>query len=520
MEQTIFSLLPPFIIVVMVIFTKRVLLSLGTGIVIAALFLANFSVGNTFSILWSTFKGVFVLEGTLNTWNIFILLFIIFLGIVTAFINVLGGTKAFGDWAMKRVKTRAGAQVMTAIFGLVIFIDDYFNSLAVGQIARPITDRHRVSRTKLSYIIDSTSAPVCVVSPISSWGAYIIGIIGTILTLHQVTEYSALLAFIKMIPMNLYVWSTLGLVFLVALRGIDFGPMKTHEVRAIETGEVTDPHQPVSGDFTRPLPSSEHGEVSDLILPILSLIIATVAAMMWTGVSVIDEKVTLLKIFENTDVAKSLVYGGLGGLFMTFLLFIRKRFIKKQLAPRLFLVGVRAGVKSMIPACLILIFAWGIVSLIDQLKTGTYLAGIVEKSNLDISFLPFLLFIVAGVIAFATGTSWGSFGILLPIAGEIAAVSDIDLLLPAMAAVLAGAVFGDHCSPISDTTILSSTGAACHHIDHVITQLPYALVAAGISAIGYIILGLTGSALAGLATVIVCLFLMAMKRKNKTVEVK
>ncbi|MDQ0215159.1 Na+/H+ antiporter NhaC [Oikeobacillus pervagus] len=518
MENTIYSLLPPLLAIIMVILTRRVLLSLGVGIISAALILGKFNLGEMFTYLWDAVKGIFVSDGELNTWNIYILLFLLILGVITAFINISGGSRAFGEWATKRVKTRTGAQILSAILGMIIFIDDYFNALAVGQISRPITDRQRVSRAKLAYIIDSTSAPICVVSPISSWGAYIIGILGTVLAAHQVSEISAFSAFLSMIPMNFYVWVTLAFVFIVAFTEIEFGNMKKHEERAIQTGEVLPPNTTVPGELKDDLPVSTKGKVGDLIWPILALVVGTVSAMMWTGFEATEGKVTLLKLFENTDVAKSLVFGGLFGLFISILMFLRQSMIYKGVQGKVFFKGVWEGIKSMLPAVYILLFAWTIITLIDQLKTGTYLAGIVEKSNMDVSFLPVILFIVAGIMAFSTGTSWGSFGILLPIAGEIAATTDIDLLLPAMAAVLAGAVFGDHCSPISDTTILSSTGAGANHIDHVMTQLPYAIMVAAISGIGYIVLGFTDNAWLSLLIVMVILAIVTiiLKRTSRT----
>ena len=227
MENTIYSLLPPLLAILMVVFTRRVLLSLGIGVVAAALLLAKGNIVETGENIWGAVKGILIEEGGLNTWNIYIVLFLFLLGAITALINIAGGSRAFGEWATPKVKSRAGAQILTAVFGIIIFIDDYFNALAVGQVSRPITDRHRVSRAKLAYIIDSTSAPVCVVSPISSWGAFIIGIIGYVLIEHNITHMSAFTAFMKMVPMNLYVWTTLPLVFIVAIRNIDFGGMKT-----------------------------------------------------------------------------------------------------------------------------------------------------------------------------------------------------------------------------------------------------------------------------------------------------
>lgn len=505
MENTIFSLLPPFLAIIMVVVTRRVLLSLGAGIVAAAILLAEFNFGKTVSILGDAVKGVFIADGELNTYSLYIILFLLLLGIITAFISISGGSRAFGEWAMKRVKTRVGAQLVGAFLGMIIFIDDYFNALAVGQITRPITDRQRVSRAKLAYIIDSTSAPVCVVSPISSWGAYIIALIGTILAAHGVTEYTAFSAFIQMAPMNFYAIAALTMVFIVALRNVELGPMKIHEERAINEGIVFPQDKPVPGELKDDLPTSSKGTVGDLVWPIVALVAGTVGAMLWTGLGAISGEATIFKILENTDVTKSLVTGGLLGLAVAVILFIRQSVVLKGVNPNVFGKGVLEGIKAMLPAIYILVFAWVIVDLIGRLETGAYLAGIVEQSNMDISFLPFLLFLVAGIMAFSTGTSWGSFGILLPIAGDIAAAADISIMLPAMAAVLAGAVFGDHCSPISDTTILSSTGAGSNHMDHVMTQLPYALISAAISAVGFLILGFTGSTILSLLAVLVLL---------------
>jgi tetracycline resistance efflux pump len=520
MENTIYSLIPPLLAIIMVILTRRVLLSLGVGIVASAFLLAEFSITKTFTFMWDAFKGIFVSEGALNTWNVYIILFLLILGVITAFVNISGGSRAFGEWAMSRVKTRAGAQILAAVLGIIIFIDDYFNALAVGQVSRPITDRHKISRAKLAYIIDSTSAPICVVSPISSWGAYIIGLIGTILATHNITEYSAFSAFIQMIPMNLYVWVAIALVLIVAIRGLDFGQMKFHETRAVETGNLYDPNKEIPGELKNDLPVSDKGSIAGLLFPILGLVIGTVGAMMWTGYKAVGN-FDILPIFENTDVTASLLYGGLFGLAISIIVFINQ-YSKKGIAGNAFPIGIIEGAKSMLPAIYILLFAWTIVTLIDQLQTGTYLAGLVEQANLSTGFLPVILFLVAGVMAFSTGTSWGSFGILLPIAGEIAAATDVTILLPSMAAVLAGSVFGDHCSPISDTTIMSSTGAGSNHMDHVITQLPYAVTGAVIASIGFIILGFTGSTILAfpitLAIVILLPFVVKRKKTETAIE--
>lgn len=507
MENTIWSLIPPLLAIIMVLLTKRVLISLGAGIVAAAFLMADFNILETLLFIWKSFAGVFAEDGGLNTWNVYILLFLLLLGILTAFISMMGGTRAFGDWMIRKVKTRTAAQLMTMILGMLIFVDDYFNSLTVGPVSKPVTDKHRISRAKLAYIVDSTAAPMSVIAPVSSWGAYIIGIIGTVLVTQNVTEYTGFEAFIKMIPMNFYVWSALGMVLIIAISQADFGQMKVHEDRAIATGEVTNPKKKRAKDTTEYLPESDIGRISDLIAPISALFISTLVAIYWHGFVSIEGEKTLMAILGSADVSFALLCGGIFSLLITFLLFMR-HYTKKKLNAGQFRKGIVGGVKSMVAACTILIFAWVISSLIGDLQTGDYLAGIVESSNINIAFLPVIIFIMAGLIAFSTGTSWGAFAILLPIGGQIAGATDISILLPVLAAVLAGAVFGDHCSPISDTTILSSTGASCDHIDHVMTQLPYALVSAGISSVGYIVLGLSGNVWLGLAVVIILLFLV------------
>ncbi|MCA0171279.1 Na+/H+ antiporter NhaC family protein [Bacillus sp. RAR_GA_16] len=522
MENSILSIIPPLIALLMVVVTRKVLPSLGVGIVLGALMINNWSVPGSLKEIYTIVKGIFIdsESGGLNTWNMYIIFFLLLLGMMTAFISISGGSRAFGEWAMKRVKTRVGAQVVTAIFGIIIFIDDYFNSLAVGNVSRPITDRHKVSRAKLAYIIDSTAAPMCIISPISSWGAYIIALIGGVLATHSITGVGALEAFIKMIPMNLYALFALAMVFFVSYFDINLKAMKVHEDRAQKTGEVLDPNQGAVPGQTTGLPESEKGKVADLAWPIIMLIAGTVTFMIITGIQAVsgsDTAVTALSIFENTDVAASLLYGGLIGLATSLIFFLTKRMGGAVLGK-----GIWEGIKSMLPAVYILFFAWTLIEIIGSLGTGKYLAGLVND-HIMIGFLPAILFLLAGVMAFATGTSWGTFGIMLPIAGEIAAATDPTYMLPVLAAVLAGAVFGDHCSPISDTTILSSTGAGSHHIDHVMTQLPYALLVAGLSLLGYLVLGFTGSAIIGLiATTIffgILIFMLKAKYANRPVEI-
>ena len=506
MENTIFSILPPLLAIVMVLVTKRVLLSLGVGIVSAALLVESFSPIDSLIILWDSFITSFWDNG-LNMYNIYILLFILLLGVVTAIVSLSGGSTAFAAWAVKRIKTNRGSKLLTAFLGIIIFVDDYFNALAVGQIARPITDTHRVSRAKLAYFIDSTSAPVCVVSPVSSWGAFLISQLGVIFATHAVTDYTPLQAFMLMAPMNFYVIAALAMVFFIAWTDNDLGEMKKHETLARETGVLFDPNKSNPGDLQGNFPENNFGKVKDLILPIVSLIVVTLFAMFWTGYQASGKVMDIFVIFENTDVPLSLFIGGMVSSILAVLLYTRQ--FKKNKDANLGLLGkgIISGINSMLPAICILIFAWSLSFLITALGTGEYLAHLVTDNNIPAGVIPVLLFVLTAFMAFATGSSWGSFGILLPIGASIIMVVEPELLLPVLAAVLAGAVFGDHCSPISDTTIMSATGAGVNVIDHVMTQLPYAIISAVIAAIGYLVLGLTGSVMFGFITVVVILIL-------------
>ncbi|WP_096190059.1 Na+/H+ antiporter NhaC family protein [Evansella halocellulosilytica] len=494
MEHGILSLLPPILALLMVIITKRVLLSLGIGIIVGALMVNQSEeqfINETFSQIITIVTNIFVVDDGINTWEFYILLFLLTLGMIAALITMTGGSRAFGEWALSRVKTRVGAQFVSGILGILIFIDDYFNSLTVGNVSRPFTDRHKVSRAKLAYTVDSTAAAMCVLVPLSSWGAYIITIIGDILA-ESTAEYSALQAFLMIAPMNFYAVFAILMVFAVAYFKLDIGPMRKHELHAIQTGELVDVNKgPVPGESDDAKPVVE-GRVGDLLWPITTLIAATVLFMIITGIQGTEGQAGLLATFENTDVAASLLYGGLISLVVTIGIAFMRSLPVKDLG-----IGLWAGIKSMLPAIYILIFAWTIIEIIGELGTGEYLATIVDD-HIHLGLLPALLFVIAGFMAFTTGTSWGTFGIMLPIAGQMAIVTDISLLLPVLAAVLAGAIFGDHCSPISDTTILSSTGAGSHHIDHVLTQLPYALMIGGVAVTGFLIIGFTGSLLLAL----------------------
>lgn len=526
MEGTWISIIPPIIAIVMVLITRRVLASLGTGIVVGAILVAAFSPIETIVALWKAISVSFWdWDGSaLNADNVNIMIFILLLGVITAFVSLSGGSRAFAEWAVRHIKTKRGAKMLTVILGISIFVDDYFNALAVGQISRPITDQHKISRAKLAYFIDSTSAPICVVSPISSWGAYLIGLLGIIFG-GAAVSYSPLSAFILMAPMNFYVVSTLAMVFFFAWTNLDFFDMKKHEQLAEKTGQLYDPNKEIPGQLKEDFPIHSHGKVRDLAGPILTLVAVTLAMMVFTGykASVADgSTVTIWSIFENTNVPFSLVIGGVTGTALAAILYALQMKNNETATNALMGRAFFNGMKAMMPAVFILILAWGLTDLIDKLDTGLYLSEVVAKANLPIAFLPVIMFVLAGLMAFSTGTSWGSFGILLPIAGKIMLDASPEMLLPALAAVLAGAVFGDHCSPISDTTILSSTGAGCNHMDHVTTQLPYALISAVIAAAGYLVLGFTGSIWIGFLTVIVMLIVLfsvwIMRSGNKEVR--
>lgn len=507
------SVLPPIIAIVMVLATRRVLLSLGSGIIVAAILVAAFSPMDTLGELW---KGITVSfwdwdSSSINTGNINIMVFLLLLGVITAFVSLSGGSRAFAEWAVRRIKTKRGAKLLTVFMGIAIFVDDYFNALAVGQVSRPITDQHKISRAKLAYFIDSTSAPICVVSPISSWGAYLIGLLGIMFGGAAAISYSPLSAFILMAPMNFYVVSTLIIVFFFAWTDIDLFSMKKHEQLATEKGQLFDPTKEIPGQLKEDFPIHEHGRVRDLVGPIVTLVAVTLGMMVWTGynASVADGLVvSIFTIFENTNVPFALIIGGIVGTVVGALLYMAQMNKNETASTSLMGRAFFSGLKAMVPAVVILVFAWGLTDLIDKLDTGLYLSEVVSKANLPVAFLPVIMFVLAGLMAFSTGTSWGSFGILLPIAGKIMLDASPEMLLPALAAVLAGAVFGDHCSPISDTTILSSTGAGCNHIDHVTTQLPYALMSASVAMIGYLVLGITGSVWIGLVAVLVVLVLL------------
>lgn len=499
LEATWLSILPPLIAIGFALLTREVVLSLLLGILSGTFILSGFSVTQALENMFTTvYKQVADPE-----WNIPNLSFLLLLGGLTALVTTSGGTEAFGRWAISKVKTRVGAQMVTFLTGCVIFIDDYFNALAVGQIARPITDRHGVSRAKLAYLIDSTAAPICVIVPLSSWGAYILSLLVEPLKTYGVAA-DPLTAFVLMIPMNFYAILALILLVLTVWWRMDLKPMHRFEQEAIQKVKEADEDEEQK---------ESEGKVMDLVLPILVLIVSTVFFILYTG-GFFKGGVGIMEALGETNAVLSLAYAGVLSIVFTALLYIpRKRIAANQFVPTLF-----KGMESMLIAVVILILAWSIGDIVGQLETGPYLATIVE-SGLATWLVPAVIFFLSGVMAFATGTSWGTFAIMIPIGSAVVGSVQPEWVLPAIAAVLAGAVFGDHCSPISDTTILSSAGAECNHIDHVQTQLPYAILAAVVALIGYLVFGLTSSIWIGLVVSIVLLVAIVWMMRNKFSDV-
>ncbi|MEG9532846.1 Na+/H+ antiporter NhaC family protein [Mannheimia indoligenes] len=503
-STSFWSVLPALIALILAIVTRKVIISLSIGIIFGAFMLtnSNFLDALTYiknSVVSLVYKGA---EEGLNSNNINIILFLILLGVLTSLLSISGSNQAFANWAQKRIKDKRGAKLIAAGLVFFTFIDDYFHSLAVGAIARPVTDKFNVSRAKLAYILDSTAAPMCVLMPISSWGAYIITLIAGLLATHSITGYSPLGAFMTMSAMNFYAIFSMIMVFFVAYFSFDIGSMARFERQAEHLAEVEEESIEVKG------------RMRNLVFPIVALIVVTVAMMIKTGADALAESNTpfsLLGAFENTTVGISLVVGGLAALVVASICIMASGHISLKNYVRAYGLGV----KMMSGAITILFFAWTINGVVSDMQTGKYLSGLVGE-HIAAGFLPAILFVLAAFMAFSTGTSWGTFGIMLPIGAAMAVHSDPALIIPCLSAVMAGAVCGDHCSPVSDTTILSSTGAQCNHMDHVISQLPYALLVAAASIVGYLVVGFTQSALLGFvatAAVMAALILIFKAKK-------
>ena len=471
------ALLPPVIAIVLALITKEVYSSLMIGIIAGGLLFANF---NPIRSMKHVVEDGIIVQLS-DPWNVGILVFLVILGSIVMLMNRAGGSAAFGRWASEHVKSRTEAQLATMILGLLIFIDDYFNCLTVGSVMRPVTDKYRISREKLSYLIDATAAPVCIISPISSWAAAVTGF---------VDGSNGLTLFIRAIPYNLYAILTFVMILTLTLGGFDYGPMKrAEEVKnSRENPDSSMRHPSITGSEDQPNPPvSSKGRVIHLMLPILSLIVFCVTGMIYTGGFFRGE--SFVHAFANANASVGLVYGSMVALFITLIFYLLTGVLSFEECMN----AIPEGFKSMVPAILILTLAWTLKSMTDSLGAADYVASIVEeiaRNNLLMGFLPALVFIIGAFLAFSTGTSWGTFGILIPIIVS-AFHSDIhnELMIISISACMAGAVCGDHCSPISDTTIMASAGAECKHINHVSTQLPYVMTAAAVSFVGYIAAG-------------------------------
>ena len=485
---TALALLPPIIAIVLALITKEVYSSLFVGILSGALLYAGFNP-------WHTVTGTFdVMIGKLSdSWNVGILIFLVVLGMMVALINRAGGSAAYGRWASAHIRTKTGALLSTIALGVLIFIDDYFNCLTVGSVMRPVTDKHGISRAKLAYIIDATAAPVCIIAPISSWAAAVSSV---------APEGEGLTLFIRSIPYNLYALLTIGMMLLCAVMRLDFGKMRIHEQNA-EAGDLFTTDERPYADEQAP-EDNGRGHVFDLILPIAVLIVCCVGTMVYTG-GFFDPAssayLDFVTAFSGSDASTGLVLGSFLALIFTFLLFVPRRVVTfKQ-----FSGALCDGFKAMVPAILILTFAWTLSGVTNNLGAKVYVAEVVRHAAGGLAnFLPAIVFLIAVGLAFATGTSWGTFGVLLPIVCSI--FPSGELMVIAVSACLAGAVCGDHCSPISDTTIMASTGAQCDHIAHVSTQLPYALTVAAVSFVGYILAGFVQNVFVVLPVSFVLLF--------------
>lgn len=486
MAATAWSILPPVITIVLALWTKEVYMSLIIGIFSGALL---FTGGNILESILTMFTVMSDKVGS----NVNILVFLVILGILVAAISRSGATRAYGEWASKTIKGQRSALLLTALLGIVIFIDDYFNCLTVGTVMRPVTDKLKVARTKLAYIIDATAAPVCIIAPVSSWAAAV----GS--SLPEDSTIDGFSLFLQTIPFNLYAWLTILFMLFIIWTARDFATMgesiRENSKKFVIPKEYADAEQK-SADM-----ELGHGKIIDLILPLIVLIAACIYGMLYTGG--IHEGRTIAEAFANCDSAKSLVLGSFIAFVFTGFLYLPRRIISFNA----FCDSFGWGFKAMTPAIFILCLAWtlsGICSK-DYLNLGGFVGAIVSTHASIIMFLPPIFFLVASGLAFATGTSWGTFGILIPIAIAVLGMNDPSMLVVCVAAVLSGAVCGDHASPISDTTILASAGAQCHHIDHVSTQLPYVGVVATCSFFGYIVDGLTENGWLGLLTGIICL---------------
>ena len=471
---TVFALLPPVIAIGLALITKEVYTSLLAGIITGGLLYSNFNLELMINTIFFQEDGGMVYK-LADAWNGGILVFLVMLGILVSMLNKAGGSAAFGKWASKHIKTRIGAQISVMILGVLIFVDDYFNCLTVGSVMRPVTDRHKVSRAKLSYIIDATAAPVCIIAPISSWAAAVTS------SVPEDSGINGFAVFLQTIPYNLYAILTLVMVLLVTVLRVDFGPMKKHEMNAIAGDLFTTPGRPYEGNEEEVI--NEKAHVLDLILPVAVLIASCIVAMVYTGG--FFEGASFVDAFAASDASVGLVLGGAVTLVFTFIYYM----MRDVLSFEEFAKCIPEGFQSMIAPILILTMAWTLSGMTNLLGAKYFVADLVANSASAMQgFLPMIIFLVAAFLAFATGTSWGTFSILIPIV--IGVFPEGQMMVISIASCLAGAVCGDHCSPISDTTIMASAGGHCEHVNHVVTQLPYVFVVGSVCMVGYLLIGI------------------------------
>lgn len=495
---TFWAFVPAIVAIVLALLTKQVYVSLFAGIFVGGMFLAG---GNPLTALQNITE---VMAAELGG-NGGILIFLVVLGIMAFLLVASGGSKAYGQWASKKIKTPKSAQLATIGLGVLIFVDDYFNCLTVGSVMRPITDRQKVPHSKLAYLIDATAAPVCIIAPISSWAAAVAGYVG---------DEGGIITFIKTIPLNLYAILTIVFMIVIVILNIDFFKMKKNKTIADETGDLNAGETDLPTEEMTDPEGSDSGTIWHLIIPIIVLIVCCVSAMIYNGWSWLhtlsqEELVenigktsfNVLDCFSQCDSSIALAFGSILALAITIFYYA----VTKVLTFAKCMESLTKGFKAMVPAILILVFAWtlcammgakgeglvdGQVAIDGTLNAKAFIQKTISADSIGLAFIPFIFFILACVISFATGTSWGTFGVLLPICLAVMSGSNSSILYLAMAATLAGAVYGDHVSPISDTTIMASSGAQCNHIDHVKTQMPYATIVAFVCAVSYLISGL------------------------------
>lgn len=506
---SMWSLLPPIVAIGLALITKEVYSSLFAGILTGGVLFAISTASGFMSGAETTFKSIVqdgIIANIADSYNVGILVFLVVLGAIVVLMNKAGGSRAYGEWAAKHIKTRTGACIATFVLGVLIFVDDYFNCLTVGSVMRPVTDKHKISRAKLAYLIDATAAPVCIIAPISSWAAAVSG---------TVDGVNGIELFISTIPYNLYAILTLIMVVFIAVAKEDFGPMKLHEDNAAKGDLFTTRNSVYEKDEE---PGHTKGRVYDLIIPVVILIVLCVIGMLYTGGFFGGENnLDFINAFANCDASFGLALGSIGALILNIIYFICRKVLKFTEC----MSSIVSGFKQMVPAILILVFAWTLKTMTGLLAADKFVSHLVENASALQILLPLILFVVAVGLSFATGTSWGTFGILIPIvtgvfSSSLANVSETgipSMVIICISACLAGAVCGDHCSPISDTTIMASTGAQCDHVNHVSTQLPYALLVAGVSAVGYLIAGFVQNVFVvlGVSVIILAVILTMIK---------